>query len=78
MIDGNPAVGWSGRRQDDSRFGNATDVARYLHLLVNLLIVRRVPACHRNFGKHLVKAMKVFFVYSDKERFPLNADTIAI
>ena len=35
-------------------------VARYLDLLVDLLLVRRLPAWHRNFGKRLVKAPKVF------------------
>jgi predicted AAA+ superfamily ATPase len=38
---------------------NATTVARYLDLLVDLLLVRRVPAWHRNIGKRLVKAPKV-------------------
>ncbi|MBM3853342.1 MAG: ATP-binding protein [Verrucomicrobia bacterium] len=35
-------------------------VARYLDLLVDLLLVRRLPAWHRNVGKRLVKAPKVF------------------
>lgn len=35
-------------------------VARYLDLLVDLLLVRRLPAWHRNAGKRLVKAPKVF------------------
>lgn len=34
-------------------------VARYLDLLVDLMLVRRVPAWHRNAGKRLVKAPKV-------------------
>jgi uncharacterized protein len=34
-------------------------VARYLDLLVDLLLVRRLPAWHRNPGKRLVKAPKV-------------------
>jgi uncharacterized protein len=38
---------------------DATTVARYLDLLVDLLLVRRVPAWHRNVGKRLVKAPKV-------------------
>ncbi len=38
---------------------NATTVARYLDLLVDLLLVRRLPAWHRNVGKRLVKAPKV-------------------
>jgi len=35
-------------------------VARYLDLLVDLLLVRRLPAWYRNVGKRLVKSPKVF------------------
>lgn len=35
-------------------------VAAYLDLLVDLLLVRRLPAWHRNIGKRLVKSPKVF------------------
>lgn len=35
-------------------------VAGYLDLLVDLLLVRRLPAWHRNDGKRLVKSPKVF------------------
>jgi uncharacterized protein len=35
-------------------------VARYLDLLVDLLLVRRLPPLHRNLGKRLVKSPKVF------------------
>ena len=35
-------------------------VARYLDLLVDLLLVRRLPPWHRNVGKRLVKLPKVF------------------
>jgi predicted AAA+ superfamily ATPase len=35
-------------------------VAAYLDLLVDLLLVRRMPAWHRNVGKRLVKAPKVY------------------
>ena len=35
-------------------------VARYLDLLVDLLLVRRLPPLHRNAGKRLVKSPKVF------------------
>jgi uncharacterized protein len=35
-------------------------VARYLDLLVDLLLVRRLPAWHRNVGKRLVKSPKVY------------------
>jgi uncharacterized protein len=34
-------------------------IARYLDLLVDLLLVRRLPAWHRNAGKRLVKSPKV-------------------
>jgi len=34
-------------------------IARYLDLLVDLLLVRRLPAWHRNVGKRLVKSPKV-------------------
>src|SRR5215469_3240700 len=35
-------------------------VAGYLDLLVDLLLVRRLPAWHRNIGKRLVKSPKVY------------------
>ena len=35
-------------------------VASYLDLLVDLLLVRRLPAWHRNMGKRLVKSPKVY------------------
>jgi len=35
-------------------------VAHYLDLLVDLLLVRRLPAWHQNSGKRLVKAPKVY------------------
>lgn len=35
-------------------------VARYLDLLVDLLLVRRLPPLHRNVGKRLVKSPKVY------------------
>ena len=35
-------------------------VASYLDLMVDLLLVRRLPAWHRNQGKRLVKSPKVF------------------
>jgi uncharacterized protein len=35
-------------------------VASYLDLLVDLLVVRRLPAWHRNIGKRLVKSPKVY------------------
>ena len=35
-------------------------VARYLDLLVDLLLVRCLPSWHRNIGKRLVKAPKVY------------------
>jgi predicted AAA+ superfamily ATPase len=35
-------------------------VASYLDLLVDLLLVRRLPPWHRNVGKRLVKSPKVY------------------
>jgi len=35
-------------------------IARYLDLLVDLLLVRRLPAWHRNAGKRLVKSPKIY------------------
>jgi len=35
-------------------------VARYLDLMVDLLLVRRLPALHKNVGKRLVKSPKVY------------------
>lgn len=35
-------------------------VARYLDLLVDLLLVRRLPAWHRNAGKRIVKSPKTY------------------
>ncbi len=35
-------------------------VARYLDLMVDLLLVRRLPAWHRNAGKRLVKSPRVY------------------
>jgi hypothetical protein len=35
-------------------------VARYLDLMVDLLLVRRLPPWHRNVGKRLVKSPRVF------------------
>lgn len=35
-------------------------IANYLDLLVDLLLVRRLPAWHRNVGKRLVKSPKVY------------------
>ena len=39
---------------------DGTTVTRYLDLLVDLLLVRRVPPWHRNAGKRLVKSSKVY------------------
>lgn len=35
-------------------------VAGYLDLLVDLLLVRRLPSFHRNFGKRLVRSPKIY------------------
>jgi predicted AAA+ superfamily ATPase len=39
-------------------------IAGYLDLLVNLLVVRRLPAWHRNIGKRLVKSPKACVRYT--------------
>jgi predicted AAA+ superfamily ATPase len=39
---------------------NGMTIAHYLDLLVDLLLVRRLPAWHRNVGKRLVKSPKVY------------------
>jgi predicted AAA+ superfamily ATPase len=39
---------------------NGKTIANYLDLLVDLLLVRRLPAWHRNKGKRLVKSPKVY------------------
>jgi predicted AAA+ superfamily ATPase len=39
---------------------NGKTVASYLDLLVDLLLVRRLPAWHRNAGKRLAKSPKVY------------------
>jgi len=39
---------------------SSVTVANYLDLLVDLLLVRRLPAWHRNDGKRLVKSPKVY------------------
>lgn len=35
-------------------------IARYLDLLVDLLLVRRLPAWHSNLGKRMIKAPKIY------------------
>jgi predicted AAA+ superfamily ATPase len=39
---------------------DGTTVTRYLDLLVDLLLVRRLPPWHRNLGKRLVKSPKIY------------------
>jgi predicted AAA+ superfamily ATPase len=39
---------------------SGSTVAHYLDLLVDLLLVRRLPPWHRNVGKRLVKSPKVY------------------
>jgi uncharacterized protein len=39
---------------------SAMTVAHYLDLLVDLLLIRRLPAWHRNVGKRLVRSPKVY------------------
>lgn len=39
---------------------SSVTIARYLDLLVDLLLVRRLPAWHSNIGKRMIKAPKVY------------------
>jgi uncharacterized protein len=39
---------------------DAKTIARYIDLLVDLLLVRRLPPLHRNTGKRLVKSPKIY------------------
>jgi predicted AAA+ superfamily ATPase len=39
---------------------SAMTIAHYLDLLVDLLLVRRLPAWHRNVGKRLVRSPKIY------------------
>jgi hypothetical protein len=60
MLAHNQATQWNAATLAGSLGVNGKTVARYLDLLVDLLLVRRVPAWHRNAGKRLVKAPKVY------------------
>ena len=62
---------WTMLAHNQSQMFNAANLARslgvdgktiasYLDLLVDLLLVRRLPAWHRNVGKRLVKSPKVY------------------
>jgi predicted AAA+ superfamily ATPase len=62
---------WTMLAHNQSQMLNAANLARglgvdgktishYLDLLVDLLLVRRLPAWHRNLGKRLVKSPKVY------------------
>ena len=51
-------------------------VARYLDLLVDLLLVRRLPPCHANVRKRLVKSPKVFIRDSGLVHTLLRLDTL--
>jgi hypothetical protein len=62
---------WTMLAHNQSQMLNAANLARalgvdgktiasYLDLLVDLLLVRRLPAWHRNVGKRLVKSPKVY------------------
>ncbi|MGA2229695.1 MAG: ATP-binding protein [Tepidisphaeraceae bacterium] len=62
---------WTMLAHNQSQMLNAANLARglgvdgktvagYLDLLVDLLLVRRLPAWHQNLGKRLVKSPKVF------------------
>jgi uncharacterized protein len=62
---------WTMLAHNQTQIHNAANIARglavdgktvagYLDLMVDLLLVRRLPAWHRNAGKRLVKAPKVY------------------
>jgi len=56
---------------------SAPTVTSYLGLLVDLLLVRRLPPYLRNVGKRLVKSPKTY-VHGGSDRFPMTATTEAI
>jgi len=51
-------------------------VGRYLDLMVDLMLVRRLPAWHRNPGKRLVKSPKVYVRDSGLVHALLNIPTV--
>lgn len=51
-------------------------IARYLDLLTDLLLVRKLPAWHNNAGKRLVKAPKVYIRDSGVCHALLNVQTL--
>ena len=51
-------------------------VTRYIDLLVDLLLVRRLPPYHANIGKRLVKAPKVYVRDSGLLHALLNIETL--
>jgi predicted AAA+ superfamily ATPase len=55
---------------------SAQSVARYLDLMVDLLLVRRLPSWFANAGKRLVKAPKVYVRDSGLVHALLNIDTL--
>ena len=40
---------------------HGTTVRRYLDMMIDLMLVRRLPPCHDNFRKRLVKSPKLYF-----------------
>lgn len=59
-----PSTLWNFRRKPATIFGGldlkGVTVGRYLDLMVDLLLVRRLPAWSSNVGKRLVKAPKTY------------------
>ena len=51
-------------------------VARYLDLLVDLMLVRRLPPWHANAGKRLVKSPKVYIRDSGLTHALLNIGSL--
>ncbi len=59
MLAHSQSTQFNGARLAGSLGIDGKTVASYLDLLVDLLLVRRIPAWHRNAGKRLIKAPKV-------------------
>jgi predicted AAA+ superfamily ATPase len=62
-------------RLASSRSVSAPTVTSYIDLLVNLLLVRRLPPFHANLGKRLVKSPKTYVRDSGLAHALLNVDT---
>lgn len=52
---------WNAHQLSSSMGVTPPSIARYLDLLQDLFVLRRLPPFHGNFGKRLVKTSKVYF-----------------